>query len=195
VGLDAEARRGQFVGDEMHQREAGSGLRVRELLGDVWNLSAEAFAKQHGDAFLLMSAAELKQPAAPRATQVRGLPNEHPSDRTAHLSLMIYPLARSERSLVPFVTLGRTQNNDVVLPEVTVSRFHAFFKPGEDGSMALQDAGSTNGTAVNGKTVPVQGKGSPIPLKSGDNLRFGSVELTFLSVQALREFILEFDVD
>jgi hypothetical protein len=32
-------------------------------------------------------------------------------------------------------------------------------------------------------------------VKSGDNVRFGAVELTFLSAQALREFILEFDID
>ena len=181
---------------DKQEGNAGSGLPVRELLGDVWNLSADDFEKQHGSAFLLMSAAELKQPTGPRATQVRGLPNEgNPSDRTAHLSLRVYPVVRTERSLFPFVTLGRTRNNDVVLPEVTISRFHAFFKQGDDGVMTLQDADSTNGTAVNSNPVPVQGKGPPIRLKSGDNLRFGSVELTFLSVQALREFILEFDVD
>ena len=177
------------------EREAGWGVRVRDLLGDVWNLSAEAFEKQHGSAFLLMSAAELKQPTGPRATQVRGLPSDdRASEHTAHLSLRVFPVVRTERSIVPFITLGRTKNNDVVLPEVTVSRFHAFFKQSADGRMALQDAGSTNGTAVNGRPVPVQGKGAPIQLKSGDNLRFGSVELTFLSVQALREFILEFEV-
>jgi hypothetical protein len=196
AGLDHEAQGGRFVSKEELERETGSGVRVRELLGDVWNLSAEAFEKQHGSAFLLMSAAELKQPIGPRATQVRGLPgDDHASEHTAHLSLMVFPVVRTERSLFPFVTLGRTRNNDVVLPEVTVSRFHAFFKKSDDGRMILQDAGSTNGTAVNGKPVPVQGKGAPIQLKSGDNLRFGSVELTFLSAQALREFILEFDVD
>lgn len=196
AGLDHEAEGGRFVSKEDLEQGAGSGIRVRDLLSDVWNLSPEAFEKQHGSAFLLMSAAELKQPTGPRATQVRGLPgDDRVSERTAHLSLRVFPVARTERSLFPFVTLGRTKNNDIVLPEVTVSRFHAFFKRSDDGRMILQDAGSTNGSAVNGKPVPVQGKGAPVQLKSGDNLRFGSVELTFLSVQALREFILEFEVD
>jgi hypothetical protein len=174
----------------------GSGVRSRELLKDVRDLSPDAFEKQHGSAFLLMSAAELEQPLGPRATQVQGLPGaEAPPDRTAHLSLMVYPVTRTERSLFPFVTVGRTQNNDVALPEVTVSRFHAFFKSDDEGVFSLQDAGSTNGTAVNSEPVPAQGDGAPVKVKSGDNVRFGSLELTFLSVGALREFILEFEVE
>jgi hypothetical protein len=183
------------VSQEQPKQQAGSGVRVRDLLRDVCELSADAFEERHGGAFLLMSAAELKQPVGARATQVRGLPSEHSSDRTAHLSLMVYPVVRSEQSLLPFITLGRTENNDVVLPEVTVSRFHAFFKQDDTGTMALQDAGSTNGTVVNNRPVPAQSKGPPVPLKSGDNLQFGTVQLTFLSAQALREFILEFDVE
>jgi hypothetical protein len=173
---------------------AGSGIRVRDLLEDVLTLAPDAFEKKHGTAFLLMSAAELKHAQGPRATQVRGLPDAA-CDRTAHLRLMVYPVVRTERSIFPFVTVGRTQNNDIVLPEVTISRFHAFFKPGDDGAFSLQDAGSTNGTAANGETVSKQQEGPPVPVKSGDNVRFGAVELTFLSAQALREFILEFDID
>lgn len=186
-----------MAGEELQNDQGkGSGVRVRELLRDVWDLSPEAFEKQHGSAFLLMSAAELKQPTGPRATQVQGLPGaEAPSEHTAHLSLIVYPVKRTERSVFPFVTVGRTQNNDVVLPEVTVSRFHAFFKRNEQGVFTLQDAGSTNGTAVNGAEVPAQGAGSAVTVKSGDNVRFGSLELTFLSVAALREFILEFEIE
>jgi hypothetical protein len=179
-----------------NEKGTGSGVRIRELLRNVWDLSSEAFEKQHGSAFLLMSAAELKSPISPRATQVQGLPGaEAPSEHTAHLSLVVYPVARTERSVFPFVTVGRTQNNDVVLPEVTVSRFHAFFKRDEEGVFTLQDAGSTNGTAVNSEPVPAQGEGPAVKVKSGDNVRFGSLELTFLSVGALREFILEFEVE
>ena len=176
------------------QAGAGSGVRVRDLLEDTLSLAPDAFEKRHGSAFLLMSAAELKNAIGPRPTQVRGLPDS-PSDRTAHLRLMIYPVVRTERSIFPFVTVGRTQNNDIVFPEVTISRFHAFFNPGDGGAFTIQDAGSTNGTAVNSKLVPKQQEGPSLPVKSGDSVRFGAVELTFLSAQALREFILEFDID
>jgi hypothetical protein len=173
---------------------AGQGMRVRDLIEDTLSLAPDAFEKRHGSAFLLISAAELKSSEGPRATQVRGLPDPLAS-RTAHLTLMVFPVVRTERSLFPFVTLGRTRNNDIVLPDSTISRFHAFFQPVEDGGFSLQDAGSTNGTAVNGQVVPAQKEGPAVSLKSGDSLRFGTVEVTFLSVQALREFILEFDID
>jgi hypothetical protein len=189
-----QARGSPEVSAEESERDLveGSGLQIRDLLEDTLSLAPDAFEERHGSAFLLMSAAELKQASGPRPTQVRGLPGSA-SDRTAHLRLMVYPVVRTERSIFPFVTVGRTQNNDIVFPEVTISRFHAFFKS-DDGGFSLQDAGSTNGTVVNSQPVPAQRKGAPVRLKSGDSLRFGAVEVTFLSAQALREFILEFDV-
>ena len=50
-----------------------------------------------------------------------------------------------------------------------------------------------NGSAINGDAVPRQGFGPPIDLKSGDNVRLGRVELTFLDADALREFVLAHD--
>ena len=50
----------------------------------------------------------------------------------------------------------------------------------------MQDAGSTNGTTVNGHAVPRQGHGPPTELSSGDDVRLGQVELTFLDSDALR---------
>ncbi len=91
------------------------------------------------------------------------------------------------------MSIGRTSNNDVVIPDLSVSRFHAFLKPLEDGRFQLQDAGSVNGSSINGDAVPRQGSGPPMDLKSGDNVRLGRVELTFLDADALREFVLEHD--
>lgn len=49
------------------------------------------------------------------------------------------------------VGVGRTRNNDIQLPYPKVSKFHAYFTWNGDGSeYHLTDAGSTNGTFVNG---------------------------------------------
>ncbi|MDF1566073.1 MAG: FHA domain-containing protein [Deltaproteobacteria bacterium] len=49
------------------------------------------------------------------------------------------------------VGVGRTRNNDIVLPYPKVSKFHAYFTWSRDRSeFYLTDAGSTNGTFVNG---------------------------------------------
>jgi pSer/pThr/pTyr-binding forkhead associated (FHA) protein len=112
---------------------------------------------------------------------------------SASLSLLAYPLVRSTRSVAPLVSLGRTPNNDVVIPDLSVSRFHAFLKPLENGRFQLQDAGSVNGSAVNGDPVPRQGSGPAVDLKSGDNVRIGRVELTYLDADVLREFVRAHD--
>jgi pSer/pThr/pTyr-binding forkhead associated (FHA) protein len=52
----------------------------------------------------------------------------------------------------------------------------------------MQDAGSTNGTTVNGNTVPRQGHGPAVELNPGDDVRLGQVELTFLDSEALVAF-------
>ena len=59
----------------------------------------------------------------------------------------VFPLTAST------VRLGRGSDNDVVLSDVSVSRYHAELSP-EDGSWYVQDLKSTNGVEVN--RVPVQ---------------------------------------
>lgn len=168
----------------------GSGVPIKGLRADAWNLSPADFEKRHGSAFLLLTAAELRHPEGPAATDVKVLGLDEPAaERTATVSLLAYPVLRTQRSVGHLVTAGRTSNNDVVIPDLSVSRFHAFLKPLGEGRFQIQDAKSTNGTIVNGASVPAQGHGAPVDLESGDNVRLGQVELTFLSAQALWEFL------
>jgi hypothetical protein len=75
------------------------------------------------------------------------------------------------------ITLGRTANNDLVVSDTSVSKFHAFFRalPGGKGH-ELCDAGSKNGTWVGGVELAPRGEGQLVKL--GDRLRFGRVEFT-----------------
>jgi hypothetical protein len=174
----------------------GTGVRIRNLRRDARDLSACDFEERHGSGFLLRSAAENERPTDPAATQVALLIDLEASPtpgESASLSLLAYPLVRSARSVAPLVSIGRTPNNDVVIPHLSVSRFHAFLKPLDGGRFLLQDAGSVNGSAVNGNAVPRQGSGPPLDLKSGDNVRLGRVELTFLDTDAVREFVRAHD--
>jgi pSer/pThr/pTyr-binding forkhead associated (FHA) protein len=74
------------------------------------------------------------------------------------------------------ITVGRTGNNDVVLDDGTVSRFHAWFQRETDGRFILTDAGSKNGSFVGGVRLTPR---RPIPVSDGTRLRFGQVEVTF----------------
>ena len=110
-------------------------------------------------------------------TSVEGIPSfDVVSDPTPGLALIYSRLHAHLPSAVPFaapiVTLGRESKQDVVIPDMSVSRFHAFAKPGPDGALLLQDAGSTNGTTVNGQSVPRRrspgpggrSSGAPVPV-------------------------------
>jgi hypothetical protein len=65
-------------------------------------------------------------------------------------------------------TIGRTQDCDLRIADLSVSRHHAQLDRGEDGWL-LSDLDSHNGTRVNGWLVR-----EPVPVRPGDILQFGS---------------------
>jgi hypothetical protein len=65
-------------------------------------------------------------------------------------------------------SIGRTQDCDLRIADLSVSRHHAQLDRGEDGWL-LSDLGSHNGTRVNGWLVR-----EPVPVRAGDVLQFGS---------------------
>jgi len=155
------------------------------------SLSPEEFEDRYGPGFLLLSTAGLHLPTGPAMTEVRlDDDDENSGDCTADIAVLVYPLRLGGRSAGHLITLGRTSNNDVVVPDVSVSRMHAFVKAPPGGPLQIVDAKSTNGTTVNGRSVPAQGHGPGVDLKSGDSLRFGQVEFTFVDAAALREYAL-----
>lgn len=83
------------------------------------------------------------------------------------------------------VTIGRTQNNDIVLEDASVSRFHCWLHE-EGGTWHLADAGSRNGTAVAGRRLAAK---SPVAMSSGTKLKVGAVELTFFSAEGFLAFL------
>ena len=169
--------------------EHGSGVPISALRADARQMSPEDFEDRHGSDFLMLTAAELRRPAGPSMTVVNLESDDESSDHTAGLSLLAYPIRRTERSVGHLVTLGRTANNDVVIPDISVSRFHAFAKEAEAGGLVIQDAGSTNGTMVNSDSVPSQGHGPAMELKTGDSVRLGQVEFSYLNVHNLLDFL------
>lgn len=71
-------------------------------------------------------------------------------------------------------TVGRSDDNNFVLPDRWISRNHAMVQCMENGVFYLIDLGSRNGSFVNGRRVSV-----PVTLQDGDSLTFGQTELKF----------------
>jgi hypothetical protein len=83
------------------------------------------------------------------------------------------------------VTIGRTNNNDVVLEDSSVSRFHAYLEQA-NGEWVLVDAGSRNGSFVAGRKLPGR---TPTSLTNGSALRIGAVQLTFFTAVGFVEML------
>ena len=78
-----------------------------------------------------------------------------------------YPVYRGH------ATIGRSADNDIVLPVSQVSRQHASIHCDREGCRVV-DGGSTNGTFVNGFRLPAE---TPWLLQPGDLLAIGPVKL------------------
>ncbi len=70
-------------------------------------------------------------------------------------------------------TVGRL-NADILLPDPSVSRSHARITV-QNGTVTLEDVGSTNGTFVNGQKLAPQ---TPITLTDGAEITFAGVKMT-----------------
>src|SRR5262249_39005572 len=120
--------------------ESGSGVSIRDLRSDAKGLARGGFEGRHGRAFPPLSPAELAA-GRPSITEV-ALDGESGRrvESTAGLSLIVFAVRRNGRSASHLITLGRAPENDVVVPDVSISRFHAFVKEGAPGCWLMQDA-------------------------------------------------------
>ena len=70
------------------------------------------------------------------------------------------------------INIGRGPNNDLVLSDMSVSSSHARLYVSDDGHVAIQDLGSTNGTYVDGKRIV-----DKVLLSDNSQVKVGQVNL------------------
>lgn len=80
------------------------------------------------------------------------------------------------------ITMGRAPNNDLIIPDKRVSKFHAYFRE-LGGKWSVTDANSTNGTKVDGEKVAPN---TSRALVSGCSLELsGAIPVRFLEPSEL----------
>ena len=105
------------------------------------------------------------------------------TDVTIDLDGHVLPVVRTPAN--PFsdkIAIGRTRNCDVRIDHPSISRLHALLQRASDGGWSVVDAGSSNGTRLNGQQVE---KGRPQRVNFGDIIAFGSVATQFVSPDTL----------
>lgn len=114
-------------------------------------------------------------PAAPPSSQKTEIATPGTAPRTQVLTLNTFD------SKAPKTTIGR-EDCDINLSHPLVSRFHAQIDRLPDGSHKLRDAGSTNGTFVNGQRI------HQCILTKGDIIKIGPFKITYTEDHHLDQY-------
>ncbi len=136
----------------------------------------EAFNKQHAGDWLVWEAGAWKAPRA--RTLVLG--------SLADPALAVAPKGAEALAIaLPAqlkVTVGRSHDVDLELNDGTLSGYHLNLFLTTEGQWLIEDAGSTNGTRLNG--LPLKA-GLRMPLHDGAVITAGQVPLTFQTAEGL----------
>ena len=111
---------------------------------------------------------------------------EEASSPSETLKHAIYPLVKREYISGARTTfsVGRTDRNDMIMPDLAISKEHAFLEI-QRGNFLIRDGGSTNGTTINGKRI---GK-KPVRVQDGDIIGFGRYEFAFIFPESLYDML------
>lgn len=177
--------------------EASRESKAARCLGDFkeacLNLDDAAFSKQYAGAFMVHHGpiGKLKVPFVGSNTVGKEGAGTLP-DRPFNPQVDFLVLEVKQRSGKPeeeSIWLGRSEDNDVVIPDESVSAVHAYVTESDDGGFTLQDMNSMNGTVVDDESVPAQGMGEPVSLRSGARIVLGTVALSFLYAKEFRTLV------
>lgn len=111
---------------------------------------------------------------AGRAVPQQGINTAIVHPEQAHAKLVVVGGNHAGREILlfePITTIGRTDENDVTLPDVSVSRHHARLKRQDDGTYVVTDLNSSNGTLAQGRRLTGAAR-----VYYGDRVQFGNIE-------------------
>jgi pSer/pThr/pTyr-binding forkhead associated (FHA) protein len=137
--------------------------------------SLAEFEREHAGSWLVWEAGPWRPPSAKRETLAAG-PQARLLASGESLVIRLEPKRAGEE-----VRLGRDARCEVVIDDATLSRVHLVLRHGEGGRWTVKDAGSRNGSRVDGAPL----RELPVPLSPGAAIEAGAVRLTFLDAAGL----------
>lgn len=103
---------------------------------------------------------------------------------------LVFPIEKVPGRANPFamgVTVGRVENNDVIVDDGSVSRFHAWLQyEAKQKRWMLCDAESKNGTFLGAQRLKPNEK---VALADGAQVKFGDAAMTFFTPESLVKMI------
>ncbi|HUT99995.1 MAG TPA: FHA domain-containing protein [Myxococcota bacterium] len=174
-------------------KEASSFMKLGDFVEDCMKLDEKAFIQRHAEAYFLhhgpigkLQAAQVSH--ATLSSEFSGTSPDRPFNPKADF-LVFEVKQRVGSDSDDTIWLGRSDSNDIIINDASVSAVHAFIRKGDGGGYFLQDMNSMNGSFVDDERVPAQGVGGPLGLRTGARVVLGSVAMSFLQVAEFRSLI------
>ena len=169
-----------------------STMSLEEYRTLAEDLGLDGFVKRFERPFLL------KRPSPEDAGDAESIGYATQAIDSAHLDQMsldqdfaaswwIAPIEKRPGNPYPDrISIGRAQNCDIVLRLPFISKLHAHFSPSSEGTVAITDNRSANGTLVNGKALD---PGAKSVLSFGDVVRLGPLELELVNAKTVYRLV------
>ncbi|HEY8208269.1 MAG TPA: FHA domain-containing protein [Myxococcaceae bacterium] len=148
---------------------------LASLASEVADLDEKAFVRKYPDAWLIWENRPGERSTLPQFTMAMG------SDGGGKPRNEFEPAAYRLLGAIKTLTIGRN-GDGILIKDSTVSDKHLVLQQVAGGGWTVSDAGSKNGTRVDGQPLAPE---APLELQSGAQIQMGAVKLTFLSAAGL----------
>ena len=163
---------------------------VADFVQELKRVGELAFRKRHTAPVLIVTGRATRGKRAETDEVTRLVSLKSSGKHRASLALVhrVFPLVKAANAPGGPVAVGRTSENDVSIPEYSISKRHCEFEV-RDGLMAVSDCGSTNGTTLNGAKLE---RGAFVPLCGGEQIQMGRFTFVFETPAGFLEFVSGF---
>jgi hypothetical protein len=163
---------------------------VDDFVQELKRVGEVAFRKRHTAPVLIVTGRATRGKRAGTDEDTRVVSLKGSGKHRASLALIhrVFPLAKAANAPAGPVIVGRTAENDVSIPEYSISKRHCAFEL-KDGMMTVSDCGSTNGTTLNGAPL---GADARVPLCGGEQITMGRFTFVFETPAGFLEFVSGF---
>lgn len=160
---------------------------VDDFVEELKRVGEVAFRKRHTTPVLIVTgrATRGKRAETDEVTRVTSLKASGKHRAVLALVHRVFPLAKAANAPTGPVAVGRTAENDVSIPEYSISKRHCAFEI-KEGMMTVADCGSTNGTTLNGARLEPD---APVPLCGGEQITMGRFTFVYETPAGFLEFV------
>lgn len=163
-----------------------AAVYLTDYVEELKRVGEVVFRRRHASPVLIVTgkAAELVERGSSREVTMVAKPSTSHGKELALLH-RVFPIVKAPFSPRGPVLLGRTGDNDVAIPEYSISKRHCFFEF-QPGHIFVCDCGSTNGTLLNGKKLEPK---VSVQLDGGELITLGRYAFMFQTAVGFLDYV------